>query len=47
MSYLDKYETKTMQLFCPHCRKSFLINVHIDRSLGECMADYVLKEEDL
>lgn len=30
-----RYETFPTKVYCPHCKKWFVLNLHIDKALGE------------
>lgn len=36
----ERYETRMMKLYCPHCKKWFLVKLHIDKGLGDVICKY-------
>lgn len=35
-----RYETLPTKVYCPHCKKWFVLNFHVDKELGEFNTTY-------
>lgn len=38
----NRYQTFPTKLYCPHCKKWFILNLHIDKELG----DFTITQEE-